>query len=50
MAERFGGKLGFDCTHKWPGENGFSRDFPKLITMSDDVKTKIDELWPRLGL
>ncbi|MDI9636821.1 menaquinone biosynthesis decarboxylase [Geitlerinema splendidum] len=50
MAEGFGGKIGFDCTHKWPGENGFNRDFPKLITMADDVKAKIDALWPKLGL
>ncbi|MBI1757455.1 MAG: menaquinone biosynthesis decarboxylase [Fimbriimonas ginsengisoli] len=46
----FGGKIGFDCTHKWPGENGFARDYPKLITMSEDVKRRVDELWPRLGL
>jgi len=50
MAEGFGGKIGFDCTHKWPGENGFSRDYPKLITMAGDVKAKIDGLWPKLGL
>ncbi|HMS54073.1 MAG TPA: menaquinone biosynthesis decarboxylase [Fimbriimonadaceae bacterium] len=50
MAEGFGGKIGFDCTHKWPGENGFNRDYPKLITMANDVRAKIDELWPRLGL
>lgn len=48
--EGFGGKIGFDCTHKWPGENGFDRDWPKLITMSEDVKQKIDALWPKLGL
>jgi len=48
--EGFGGKIGFDCTHKWTGENGFSRDFPKLIQMADDVRSKIDEIWPRLGL
>jgi 4-hydroxy-3-polyprenylbenzoate decarboxylase len=46
----FGGKIGFDCTHKLPGENGFNRDYPKLITMADDVKRKVDEIWPRLGL
>lgn len=46
----FGGKIGFDCTHKLPGENGFNRDYPKLIKMSEDVKRKIDGLWPRLGL
>ena len=50
LSEGFGGKIGFDCTHKWPGENGFSRDFPKLIEMSPEVKAKIDALWPRLGL
>lgn len=48
--EGFGGKIGFDCTHKWPGENGFQRDFPKLIQMSTDVKLKVDALWPQLGL
>jgi len=53
MAMGFGGKIGFDCTdctHKWRGENGFDRDYPKLIKMADDVKSKIDEIWPRLGL
>ncbi|MBI5708336.1 MAG: UbiD family decarboxylase [Armatimonadetes bacterium] len=50
LAEGFGGKLGFDCTHKWPGENGFTRDFPKLIKMSEDVKKRVDEMWGRLGL
>jgi len=50
MQEGFGGKIGFDCTHKWPGENGFNRDFPKLIRMSDDVKQRVDEMWSRLGL
>lgn len=43
--EGFGGKIGFDCTHKWPGENGFTRDFPKLIAMSDDVKARVEAIW-----
>lgn len=50
VAMGFGGKIGFDCTHKWPGENGFARDYPKLIRMSEDVKKRIDALWPKLGL
>jgi 4-hydroxy-3-polyprenylbenzoate decarboxylase len=50
VEEGFGGKLGFDCTHKLPGENGYRRKYPKLITMSDDVKARIDGLWPKLGL
>jgi 4-hydroxy-3-polyprenylbenzoate decarboxylase len=48
--EGFGGKIGFDCTHKLPGENGFDRPYPKIIRMADDVKSKVDEMWPRLGL
>jgi 4-hydroxy-3-polyprenylbenzoate decarboxylase len=48
--EGFGGKVGFDCTHKWPGENGFDRDYPKLIKMADDVRAKVDAMWPKLGL
>jgi 4-hydroxy-3-polyprenylbenzoate decarboxylase len=48
--EGFGGKIGFDCTHKLPGENGFSRDYPKLIKMSEDVKARVDAMWPKLGL
>lgn len=48
--EGFGGKVGFDCTHKLPGENGFQRDYPKLITMAEDVKARVDQLWPKLGL
>lgn len=50
LSEGFGGKLGFDCTHKRMGENGFSRPYPKLIKMSDDVKAKIEGMWERLGL
>jgi 4-hydroxy-3-polyprenylbenzoate decarboxylase len=50
VAEGFGGKIGFDCTHKWRGENGFSRPYPKLIEMAPDVRAKIDTLWPQLGL
>lgn len=50
IQEGFGGKMGFDCTHKLAGENGFSRPYPKLITMADDVVAKIDALWPKLGL
>ncbi len=50
VAEGFGGKIGFDCTHKWPGENGFSRHYPKLIRMTDDVKTSVDSIWDKLGL
>jgi 4-hydroxy-3-polyprenylbenzoate decarboxylase len=50
IIEGFGGKIGFDCTHKLPGENGFNRHYPKLITMAEDVRSKVDALWPKLGL
>jgi 4-hydroxy-3-polyprenylbenzoate decarboxylase len=45
----FGSKIGFDCTRKLPAE-GFTREWPEVITMSDEVRKRIDELWPRLGL
>ena len=45
----FGSKVGFDCTRKLPAE-GFHREWPDVIEMSPEVKRKIDELWPRLGL
>jgi 4-hydroxy-3-polyprenylbenzoate decarboxylase len=48
--EGLGGKVGFDCTHKWPGENGFSRPYPKRIQMSQDIQARIDTLWAQLGL
>lgn len=38
-----GSKLGIDATHKLPGE-GFKREWPPLITMSDAVKKKVDSL------
>ncbi len=45
----FGSKIGFDCTRKLPAE-GFHREWPDVIEMSPDVKKRIDELWPKLGL
>ncbi|MEE4380269.1 MAG: 4-hydroxy-3-polyprenylbenzoate decarboxylase [Candidatus Competibacteraceae bacterium] len=43
-----GSKVGFDATHKWPGET--QRQWGKPIAMSDAVKTRVDELWSQLGL
>ncbi|MEW6388455.1 MAG: menaquinone biosynthesis decarboxylase [Thermodesulfobacteriota bacterium] len=45
----YGSKMGIDCTRKWP-EEGFTRDWPPVIEMSPEIKRKVDELWPRLGL
>jgi 4-hydroxy-3-polyprenylbenzoate decarboxylase len=45
----FGTKMGIDATRKWP-EEGFAREWPEVIRMSDDVKAKIDRMWKELGL
>jgi 4-hydroxy-3-polyprenylbenzoate decarboxylase len=45
----FGSKMGVDATRKWPTE-GFTRPWPKLITMSRDVQKRVDQLWLRAGL
>jgi 4-hydroxy-3-polyprenylbenzoate decarboxylase len=38
-----GSKMGIDATKKLPGE-GFKRDWPPLIKMSQEVRRKIDQL------
>ncbi len=44
-----GSKIGIDATKKLP-EEGFTRRWPDVIKMSDDVKKKIDEIWKDLGI
>lgn len=43
-----GSKVGFDATNKWQGET--SRDWGKSITMSDEIKTRVDSIWSELGI
>ncbi len=43
-----GSKMGIDATGKWPAET--SRGWGRPITMSDDVKRRVDALWQQLGL
>ncbi len=43
-----GSKVGFDATNKWQGET--ERVWGAGITMSDDVKHRIDDLWSDLGI
>lgn len=43
-----GGKMGFDATHKWPGES--ARTWGRPIAMREDVKRRVDALWPQLGI
>jgi 4-hydroxy-3-polyprenylbenzoate decarboxylase len=45
----FGSKMGIDGTRKWKSE-GFDRRWPRELEMSEEVRKRIDELWPRLGL
>ncbi len=45
----FGSKMGIDGTRKWKSE-GFTRPWPKELAMSLEVKRRIDQLWPKLGL
>jgi len=45
----YGSKMGIDCTKKWK-EEGFTRQWPNVITMKSEIIKKIDGLWPKLGL
>jgi 4-hydroxy-3-polyprenylbenzoate decarboxylase len=45
----YGSKIGVDATRKWR-EEGFLRPWPDPIVMSEDVKRRIDALWPSLGI
>ena len=42
-----GSKMGLDATSKWPGET--DREWGRPITMSDDVKRRMDVLWQELA-
>ena len=44
-----GSKMGIDATRKWP-EEGFQRDWPDEILMSEEIQSRVDELWPKLKL
>lgn len=43
-----GSKMGLDATNKWEGET--NREWGIPIEMPTEVKQKIDQLWPELGL
>lgn len=43
-----GSKMGIDATNKWPGET--SREWGRTISMTDEVKTRVDQIWQELGL
>ena len=43
-----GSKMGIDATRKGPDETG--RRWGETITMSDEVKRRVDAMWSALGL
>ncbi len=42
-------KLGIDATRKWK-EEGYHREWPDEIKMTDDVKKRINDIWGKLGI
>jgi 4-hydroxy-3-polyprenylbenzoate decarboxylase len=45
----YGSKMGVDATKKWSGE-GFTRPWPDVIRMPEEVRRKVDQLWSKAGL
>jgi 4-hydroxy-3-polyprenylbenzoate decarboxylase len=45
----YGSKMGIDATRKWPGE-GFTRPWPDVIRMDEDVKKRVDGICKQLGI
>ena len=43
-----GSKLGMDATGKWPGET--TREWGRPISMSDDIRQRVDAVWEKLGI
>jgi 4-hydroxy-3-polyprenylbenzoate decarboxylase len=44
-----GSKMGIDATAKWR-EEGYERDWPTALTMSPEVRQRVDAMWSRLGI
>jgi 4-hydroxy-3-polyprenylbenzoate decarboxylase len=45
----YGSKIGLDATRKLP-EEGFTREWPAVITMDAATQRKVDAMWDDLGL
>lgn len=43
----FGSKIGIDATRKWRDE-GFNREWPEIIKMSDEIKKRVEERFSAL--
>ena len=44
----FGGRIGIDATRKLPQE-GYTREWPKAITMSAEIKERVSRRWKLYG-
>jgi 4-hydroxy-3-polyprenylbenzoate decarboxylase len=44
----YGSKMGIDATRKWAAE-GFTREWPQMLTMSPEVKAKVEKIVKDLG-
>jgi 4-hydroxy-3-polyprenylbenzoate decarboxylase len=45
----YGSKMGIDATRKWP-EEGFTRNWPKVIEMDETTRATVDGIWGQLGI
>ena len=45
----YGSKMGIDATRKWASE-GFTRPWPEVLVMDDEVKRRVDPIWEQLGI
>ncbi len=45
----YGSKMGIDATRKWAAE-GFTRQWPPMLEMPAEIKSKIDKLWPKFKI
>jgi 4-hydroxy-3-polyprenylbenzoate decarboxylase len=45
----YGSKMGIDATRKWAAE-GFTRPWPQMLTMPDEVKKKVEAICKGLGI
>lgn len=44
----YGAKMGVDATKKWP-EEGYQREWPDEIHMSDEIRKLVDKRWKEYG-
>jgi 4-hydroxy-3-polyprenylbenzoate decarboxylase len=45
----YGSKMGIDATRKWAAE-GFHRPWPPMIEMDKATRSRVDEIWKKLGI